>query len=444
MDRTIFNETTDSRWYDQGIWELINDGAFVNRLNRYARPEANEAHQFRLDLVMLDSRGNNGLSITKDHFQSLLQKFEIPESSVESLFHRDGRFTHSVEPSGAEPYSEGTPDSLLITMQTPSLEFNNDNTNLPLDSIAVLLQISAQRSYATCIIITEGHIEDKDLARPFKIGDGIASALHRNYDLIRSCPFQIMNIIFGQLDSLNERYWNAREHAFFKLRTNMEGFCTNTKALYDDDGMAIFSFIHSMNILRRKLIPLDYALEFELSALHYIQVPMETYQKMQKDGNRTQFPRRVLETFNQKVRYLETAAKLRQKRREGLEEWARLNVDILRSSNAQHDTKLTLDDSIAVKTISFVTLIFLPVSVVATISGSNAFDVENRNIGNGVKVWNNWWILLIIAVCLTGVVVTGGLLYWRKRRNNARHFTDSDHGQGKGACPILEIGQMET
>ncbi|KAI1458562.1 hypothetical protein F4805DRAFT_118030 [Annulohypoxylon moriforme] len=441
MDQIIFDTNTYSHWRDQDGWDWVDTAAFIDHLNRPVRPQADDAGLFRLKLVILESRGDQAISITQDHFRSLLQRFEIPESALEPLSCKDGQHTHSVEYSrvGAETY----PSSLCISIQTPSLEFDK-NTSSSLDSFSVLLRISVQRHSAACIIIARNHLEPDRLEATPTAGARIATALHHNYDLIRRCPFQVMNILFEQLDGLNERYWIDRERAFFKLRSEMDSFCRRPKELYDDDGMAVFGVIHGMNILRRKLIPLKYALGFELSALRYTRNLMEVYTNMQKDGNGPRFSQAMLGKFNQKIEYLETAATLRQQRREGLDEWAQLNVNILRSSNAQHDTKLTLDDSIAVKMISFVTLIFLPVSLVATISGSNAFAVENNSIGNGVKVWNNWWILLIITVGLTVLVLGSGLLYWVSRRYNARHFTDMNHGKGKGKCPFSRIGEMKT
>lgn len=438
MDQINFESTTISRWYGQGRWEWVTGSdSFIHRLNSNVRHQFEEAPNSQLKLVTLESRRNDTVSITRHDFKCLLRKFEIPESSVVPLFNKDGRYTHSIQyyRVGAEEY----PSSLCISMQTPSLEFDKD-TSLPIDSFSLLLRISMQTKSAACIIIAR---QPPGSDSP-TTGDKIEDALQRNYDLVKDCPFQIVNILFELLDRLNEKYRNDRESAFFKLRTRMDMFCKRPQALYDEDGMAVFGVTHGMNIMRRKLIPLDYALEFEISALRYVQDLKEAYRKMPKDGNRRQFTHPMMDPFNIRAQYIQTAARLRQKKREGLEKWAQLNVDILRCSNAQHDTKLMLDDSIAVKMISFATLIFLPVSVVATISGSNAFDVENSSIGNGVKVWNNWWILVIITICLTGVVLGGGLLYWMSKRYNARHFTDLKHGKGSDACPYAKIGEMET
>ncbi|KAI1090539.1 hypothetical protein F5B19DRAFT_462970 [Rostrohypoxylon terebratum] len=437
MDQIDFESTTISRWYDQGRWDWVTgNDIFVSRLNSNVGGQFGEHPYSQLSLVTLESRRNNTISITQNDFRCLLRKFEIPESSVVPLFNKDGRYTHSVQyyRVGAEKY----PSSLCISLQTPSLEFDKDS--LPIDSFSLLLRISMQRKSAACIIVAR---QSPGSNNP-TAGDKIEDILQRNYDMVENCPFQIVNLLFELLDRLNEKYRNDRENAFFKLRTHMDLFCKRPQALYDEDGMAVFGVTHGMNILRRKLIPLGYALDFEMAALRYIQDLKEAYREIPKDGNRHQSSHPMMDPFNIKAQYLQTAAVLRQKKREGLEKWAQLNVDILRCSNAQHDTKLMLDDSIAVKMISFATLIFLPVSVVATISGSNAFDVENSSIGNGVKVWNNWWILVIITICLTALVLGGGLLYWMSKWYNARHFTDLKHRKGRDACPFAKIGEMET
>ncbi|KAI0880934.1 uncharacterized protein GGS22DRAFT_197259 [Annulohypoxylon maeteangense] len=436
MDQFIYESKTDSRWYIQDQWESVDSDAFINHLNRHVRPQTDESGQFQVNIVMLGLE-NKTISATRDHFESLLESLEIPRSATEPLLHKDGRHSHSIQYS--ETDSGGHASSLCVSIQTPSLEIDNGS---PVDSFSLLLRISAQTNSAACVIIARNNSRADTLAKTPTTADIIAGAIQRHYDLIKECPFQVINVLLEQLDSLNERYWDDRESAFFMLRTHMDVFCTNPKALYDDDGMAVFGVTHGMNILRRKLIPLDYALEFESSGLRYTHNLMEVYQDLQKHGNGPRFSQAVLKVFHQKIQYLETAVMLRHKRRDGLDEWAQLNVNILRSSNAQHDTKLALDDSIAVKTISFVTLIFLPVSLVATISSSNAFAVENSSIGNGVRVWNNWWILLVITVCLTGAVLGGGLLYWMSRRHNARHFTNSK--SANNSCPFPKILDMRT
>ncbi|KAI0836183.1 hypothetical protein F5Y06DRAFT_305487 [Hypoxylon sp. FL0890] len=437
-----FSQTTEARWYSQDRWESLGNDAFTNRLTNHTPSSANERNQFQLDMVMLEVTRRASIGITQEHFQSLLRRFEVPASSVKPLFNEDGRHTRTIQHSRVNP--GGAPVSLCISMQTPSLEFDKEE-GLPLDSISVLLRISPQTSSAACIVIARNPGTTEKTARAPTTACKIAEILHRNYRTLKFCPPNILNLLCSQFDGLNERYWMDRRQDLVRLQTKMHKFCEHScehsDTLYDDGGMAIFNVIHELNVFRHKLLPLNHAMEFQLSALSFMQTTMEAYQKMQPDGNRSQFPQVLLGTFHQEVQDLEAATKLRQNRLQEQEKWADLSVEILRSSNAQHDTKRTLDDSVAVKVISFVTLIFLPVFLVATISSSNAFDVEDYNTGNGVKVWNNWWILLVITLGLIAVVLVCGFLYLMKRRSNAlsKKVKDFKLGNTRNGCPYSEM-----
>ncbi|OTA99979.1 hypothetical protein M426DRAFT_27031 [Hypoxylon sp. CI-4A] len=401
MPQVEFQTSTTIQWYSQNKWESVNHGEFIDHLNREEHYQSNQNHQFHVNMVMLKAQGYTGISITRDHFQLLLNKLEIPASSAETLFHRDGRHTYTPQYSQQRP--GGSPISLCIAMQTPSLELEPDSV-LPRDSLSMLLRVSPQQRTAACIIIARDpkprpnrtFVENNHTS-----GKNIGRKLEDNYSLIEACPLYIPNILCGQLDSLNEEYWNLRETFFMQIRQRMD-FCQNWRNLYEDNGMGIFRHIHGLNSLRRKLIALDHAMKFELSALHFSETIMAAYQKLQPDGKEPQALQATLETLRERNKGLETAVSLRQARREGLDKWAELDIDI-------------------------------------TVTGSNVFDVDDYNIGYGAKVWKNWWVLLVVSVGLTAVVLMASHLYrgWKRSKALSIMTSSKEH-----RCPRNRYGSQ--
>ncbi|OJJ56152.1 hypothetical protein ASPSYDRAFT_157429 [Aspergillus sydowii CBS 593.65] len=75
-------------------------------------------------------------------------------------------------------------------------------------------------------------------------------------------------------------------------------------------------------------------------------------------------------------------------------------------------------DSSTMATIAFVTLVFLPITTVSTIFGSQFFNVTDDN--SAIEVSKDFWIFWVVSIPLTLIVLLGWTL-WRKYGLVANH-----------------------
>lgn len=77
-----------------------------------------------------------------------------------------------------------------------------------------------------------------------------------------------------------------------------------------------------------------------------------------------------------------------------------------------------LGDSYAMRTLSFLALIFLPISTISTIFGSQFFGTDVVALPNGsmkatLVVSSQLWILWVVSIPITLLIVTGWLFWLR-------------------------------
>lgn len=90
-----------------------------------------------------------------------------------------------------------------------------------------------------------------------------------------------------------------------------------------------------------------------------------------------------------------------------------------------------LRDSYAMRTLSLLALVFLPVSTISTIFGSQFFGTDVVALPNGstqatLVVSSQLWILWAISIPLTLLILIGWLLWLRRaqrRYNTIRFYT---------------------
>ncbi|KAI1370984.1 hypothetical protein F4677DRAFT_323154 [Hypoxylon crocopeplum] len=229
----------------------------------------------------------------------------------------------------------------------------------------------------------------------------------------------MLNILCEQLSSLNERYWDALVANSNGAQREIGTVCNNPRSLYSDVGGDTFRLIHQLNLLRLDLRSLERATDFEQSVLDFKRDIVTVYRDMRPEGNRPQVTRATSGSYHRTAQYLRRSASLRQNRQKELYNLAGLYVDLLRSYSSKHHTELNREDSISLKWISVITLLFLPLSLVATISGSNALGFKTDDVGNGVTAWVKGWILVAAAGGLTIVVFVSYFMFrrWEKASN---------------------------
>ncbi|KAI0381101.1 hypothetical protein F5Y04DRAFT_255750 [Hypomontagnella monticulosa] len=353
------------------------------------------------------------MNISKDLFRSLLKRFEIPATSLEHLFCDDGQ--NYTTPLHSRDRSEEI--AWCINMHSPLLETKRGPISTP---FSLLLRVSVKTDTAACIIITRDNPAADHTAQSAdhiaqsadhiaQSADHIAQSILNQRHWIRTCPLHLLNILCAELGRSSKAYLDERYRVSKAPEKDMDIFCKKAGDLFDDGGMAIFDSVHALNMIRRSLVKLKYALEFEISALQFARDTMAKYQNIPDWDDRSQPSRESLGVFHQMNQDLSRAAELRQKHREVLNEQIESDVQLLRCASTQQQAKLGLKDSKVVRNIAWVTLTFLPISVVATISGSNAFEIPLQDIGRGVKVWENWWVLLLVTGVIT-IVVAGSFI----------------------------------
>ncbi|KAI1385211.1 uncharacterized protein F4822DRAFT_337445 [Hypoxylon trugodes] len=472
-------------WYrqDWGTFDLIQGQNLVNRFTERQRGRISEAHHGQLDMILLEAEGHKFVGMNRKRFQQLLETFKVPISSVQglvrSLFDEGGRPTHSVHhsPDGRQLVS-------CISMNAPKLE-DDFEASSPMGSFSVFLRVSANGNPATCIILARNLCAKKDTKTnnqssrktcPFTrlktlfngnkpnvpgymrtessdptssdytehttMADEIRQALQHDHQLINSNPLYILSTLCGLLDRVNENYFQSRLARFHPLRNTMDGFCRGQKDLFKDDGAAVFMAIHKFQVMQRKLGALKGAIKYEVSALGFVESVWEKHRRLQASVDGSQVSALPLDTIFQEVQYqiqdLKGEAASRESSRQELEEWVKLNIEILRDGNQRHHLRLVSQDSIAVTIIAFATLIFLPISLLASISGSNAFAVDMQDISDGIKVWKHWWLLPAVSGGLTILVLIGAVVYWWFRRCNAicKKMRDSKEVLDGDGCPV--------
>lgn len=80
-------------------------------------------------------------------------------------------------------------------------------------------------------------------------------------------------------------------------------------------------------------------------------------------------------------------------------------------------TKDTVDDSATVRVVTFVTLIYLPASFIATIFGMNLFSFDTKT--SRVRIAGDFWIYVAICVPLTAFTV--GYWFFQSRTRSSKN-----------------------
>ncbi|KAI9862934.1 MAG: hypothetical protein M1813_004107 [Trichoglossum hirsutum] len=83
-----------------------------------------------------------------------------------------------------------------------------------------------------------------------------------------------------------------------------------------------------------------------------------------------------------------------------------------------HLTESTVDDSVTVRVITIVTLVYLPASFVTSFLGMNLFTFQNPSGGSGFAISRQFWVFIVLVVPLT--VLTLGLWYWFSKRKSSK------------------------
>ncbi|KAI1176620.1 hypothetical protein F4777DRAFT_266407 [Nemania sp. FL0916] len=124
--------------------------------------------------------------------------------------------------------------------------------------------------------------------------------------------------------------------------------------------------------------------------------------------------------MHSKLRYLAALAESVNRGTNGMKANAQADMSVLQSIISQVDNRLNARlaaassrDSAAMKTLAFLTTLFLPGTFVATIFSTDFFDWQS----NGVVVSRLFWVYWAWAVPLTIIVAVGWRIWWSFEKN---------------------------
>ncbi|PYH43991.1 uncharacterized protein BP01DRAFT_299882 [Aspergillus saccharolyticus JOP 1030-1] len=100
----------------------------------------------------------------------------------------------------------------------------------------------------------------------------------------------------------------------------------------------------------------------------------------------------------------------------------------------------SFDDSSTVKSMTLVTLIYLPASFVSSILGMNLFDFDGGDEKNGgFTISNQFWIFVVIAVPLTLLTLLSWYLFTRRTKKARARLTNGPHSFAQDENPMQQV-----
>ncbi|KAK2794834.1 hypothetical protein FQN51_000657 [Onygenales sp. PD_10] len=139
--------------------------------------------------------------------------------------------------------------------------------------------------------------------------------------------------------------------------------------------------------------------------------------------------------INESIAFLDSVAKGLKRHNAASKERAQADFNVLYSIIAQLDNRLNAKmsasssrDSMAMKTLAFITAIFLPGTFVATIfsmdmftwqgSGSESGSESEKSPSNGRMVSPDFWVYWVVSIPLTVMVIVGWRVWWNWEKKN--------------------------
>lgn len=151
-------------------------------------------------------------------------------------------------------------------------------------------------------------------------------------------------------------------------------------------------------------------------------------------------PNASQEGTKQALKYQKTLLQSTQRRLESLDRRIANIIQLSFNMVTQRDSRIMLSESQSMKTIAVTTLIFLPLSTVAGVFGTEFIQVGDGP-GNHIIVSQDFWLLWVIAAPLTIFV----FLVWRLwYRNAKRRFIGKEPSKGRHRWGMLSHTARDT
>ena len=207
------------------------------------------------------------------------------------------------------------PHVIAIIVQTP---------HSVVKSFTCAMRICVETNSATALVILE---DENDI-------DSILQAVKARRHLISLCPLYFLIILCEDISKRNEGW---REHLDLSLVQSEKhiGMSDFEASALDGTNQEIQpatpfeKVIYGLHILNTSLIWLSCTTNFELSALKFAQSMILLFEEARIECKKPQLSRMARELLLQQIRYLESAAEMRQHQRNGLQQRAETQIGIV-------------------------------------------------------------------------------------------------------------------
>ncbi|MCJ1271063.1 hypothetical protein MMC22_010962 [Lobaria immixta] len=264
-------------------------------------------------------------------------------------------------------------------------------------------------------------LNDRELNRLLK-------RLHGHRRLLRVNPLALLGILMEEYGRACERdrARNDKDVITLEGRTGMTTPRIATEYAGDStDHELLIKALHSCNTM---LIFLDNMTNFEVAVGKFIKETLTKFQMIRERRLLEMIPADIDDTLIQVIEYLLNAAEMRRYQAQSLHRRTQTQINVLYSMVSQRDSKVNISvaedsrkiaaaakrDSLAMKTVSMLTLVFLPGTFVAAIFSAGIFHFE-RAATNVVS--DLWWVYFVVSGLLMIVTVGIWIVYMRWRNS---------------------------
>ncbi|KAF1844803.1 uncharacterized protein K460DRAFT_285040 [Cucurbitaria berberidis CBS 394.84] len=233
-------------------------------------------------------------------------------------------------------------------------------------------------------------------------------------DLLQD-PYVLLEIVFGEMYKVIDRTGWAVSDIFGAIETQTLGMASKpgkaTKELLNDHFTGLHNLAKHTIFLRENcesaLATLDGLKEHHKGVVGDLSSPSQ-------------------ELTRQALKYRKTLYQSTQRRLTSLDARMANIIQLSFHIVTQGDSRLMQSENQSMKTIAVMTLLFMPLSTVATIFGTQFMKVQDEAPFH-ITVSQDFWLLWLIAVPLTGIV----MIVWRVWYMDARGRLVDDIPQGK-------------
>lgn len=354
---------------------------------------------------------NRPLSVGKDSFKQIMSGCGFPKVFAETIRSHNGSFACFLDHDKVN--DKVSPNFLSIVIKTP---------NSGIVNFSFVMRINVVDCSATGLYFQGDGL---------KKVNSLPKRLQGHRRLLRTNPLAFLGILMEEYGRTCERdrARNDRDVVTIEGRTGMTSLPIAT--FYSQVAKDYELLIEALHSCNTNLIFLDNMTNFEVAVVRFIKETLIRFQMIRERRLLEKIPADVDDTLIQNIEYLLNAAEMRRYQAQSLHRRTQTQINVLYSMISQRDSKVNISvaedskriaaaakrDSLAMKTVSMLTLVFLPGTFVAAIFSAGIFHFE-RAATNLVS--DLWWVYFVVSGLLTIVTVGIWIVYMRWRNSGIR------------------------